>query len=176
MAQRQEQRAVALVWVQIKLQRWEECVDAKKYCWYFEGGYPIYFICRSYEDCCGTRCCVRALSVQRLWYFWLLLMMGVLLCCGAGFFIRRRMYPSSLSEEPSFNVSFTRHPCVTQGVQQPGAQHYGDPGGGVMSPLAPAYQVQPNGGNMMAHYPPPPSYCSHPPPPYEQVFQGSEKK
>lgn len=26
--------------------------------------------CRSYEDCCGTRCCVRALSIQRLWYFW----------------------------------------------------------------------------------------------------------
>ncbi|KAJ8374841.1 hypothetical protein SKAU_G00054210 [Synaphobranchus kaupii] len=49
--------------------------------------------CRSYEDCCGTRCCVRALSIQRLWYFWLLLMMGVLFCCGAGFFIRRRMYP-----------------------------------------------------------------------------------
>ncbi|XP_036935468.1 uncharacterized protein vopp1 isoform X2 [Acanthopagrus latus] len=21
-----------------------ECVEAKKYCWYFEGGYPIYFI------------------------------------------------------------------------------------------------------------------------------------
>uniref|UniRef100_A0A8C1E966 WW domain binding protein VOPP1 n=1 Tax=Cyprinus carpio carpio TaxID=630221 RepID=A0A8C1E966_CYPCA len=87
-----------------------ECIEAKKYCWYFEGGYPIYFICRSYEECCGTRCCVRALSIQRLWYFWLLLMMGVLFCCGAGFFIRRRMYPSALSEEPAFNVSFTRHP------------------------------------------------------------------
>ncbi|XP_064202166.1 uncharacterized protein LOC135260665 isoform X2 [Anguilla rostrata] len=104
-----------------------ECVDAKKYCWYFEGGYPIYFICRSYEDCCGTRCCVRALSVQRLWYFWLLLMMGVLLCCGAGFFIRRRMYPSSLSEEPSFNVSFTRHPCVTQETSLLHAAHVRTP-------------------------------------------------
>ncbi|KAK3571608.1 hypothetical protein QTP86_015345, partial [Hemibagrus guttatus] len=72
--------------------------------------------CRSYEDCCGTRCCVRALSIQRLWYFWLLLMMGVLFCCGAGFFIRRRMYPSPLSEEPAFNVSFTRHPVSTPGV------------------------------------------------------------
>uniref|UniRef100_A0A4W6ENC5 WW domain binding protein VOPP1 n=1 Tax=Lates calcarifer TaxID=8187 RepID=A0A4W6ENC5_LATCA len=79
------------------------CVEAKKYCWYFEGGYPIYFICRSYEDCCGTRCCVRALSIQRLWYFWVLLMMGVLFCCGAGFFIRRRMYPSPLRDEPAFN-------------------------------------------------------------------------
>uniref|UniRef100_A0A3B5AX98 Uncharacterized protein n=1 Tax=Stegastes partitus TaxID=144197 RepID=A0A3B5AX98_9TELE len=27
-------------------------------------------VCRSYEDCCGTRCCVRALSIQKLWYFW----------------------------------------------------------------------------------------------------------
>ncbi|KAI1902133.1 hypothetical protein AGOR_G00041570 [Albula goreensis] len=153
-----------------------ECIDAKKYCWYFEGGYPIYFICRSYEDCCGTRCCVRALSVQRLWYFWLLLMMGVLFCCGAGFFIRRRMYPSSLSEEPNFNVSFTRHPAATSGGQQPGSQHYGDPGGVMMSPLTPTYQVPPNAAHMMSHYPPPPSYCNHPPPPYEQVLQDSEKK
>uniref|UniRef100_A0A8P4KRP5 WW domain binding protein VOPP1 n=1 Tax=Dicentrarchus labrax TaxID=13489 RepID=A0A8P4KRP5_DICLA len=98
-----------------------ECVEAKKYCWYFEGGYPIYFICRSYEDCCGTRCCVRALSIQRLWYFWVLLMMGVLFCCGAGFFIRRRMYPSPLRDEPAFNVSFTRHPVTTPVSQQPGS-------------------------------------------------------
>ncbi|XP_051796784.1 uncharacterized protein vopp1b isoform X2 [Acanthochromis polyacanthus] len=99
-----------------------ECVEAKKYCWYFEGGYPIYFICRSYEDCCGTRCCVRALSIQRLWYFWVLLMMAVLFCCGAGFFIRRRMYPSHLRDEPAFNVSFTRHP-VTTPVSTMAARH-----------------------------------------------------
>nr|XP_057916087.1 vesicular, overexpressed in cancer, prosurvival protein 1 isoform X2 [Doryrhamphus excisus] len=92
-----------------------EAVEAKKYCWYFEGGYPIYFRCRSYEDCCGTRCCVRALSIQRLWYFWVLLMMAVLFCCGAGFFIRRRMYPSSLRDETAFNVSFTRHPVTSPG-------------------------------------------------------------
>ncbi|KAM9231974.1 WW domain binding protein VOPP1 isoform 2-T2 [Leptosomus discolor] len=47
-----------------------ECTEAKKHCWYFEGLYPTYYICRSYEDCCGSRCCVRALSIQRLWYFW----------------------------------------------------------------------------------------------------------
>ncbi|KAL0618848.1 Vesicular, overexpressed in cancer, prosurvival protein 1 [Plecturocebus cupreus] len=39
-----------------------------------------------------------------------LLMMGVLFCCGAGFFIRRRMYPPPLIEEPTFNVSYTRQP------------------------------------------------------------------
>ncbi|XP_032100067.1 vesicular, overexpressed in cancer, prosurvival protein 1 isoform X1 [Sapajus apella] len=87
-----------------------ECTEAKKHCWYFEGLYPTYYICRSYEDCCGSRCCVRALSIQRLWYFWFLLMMGVLFCCGAGFFIRRRMYPPPLIEEPAFNVSYTRQP------------------------------------------------------------------
>uniref|UniRef100_A0A8C9P3I6 WW domain binding protein VOPP1 n=1 Tax=Spermophilus dauricus TaxID=99837 RepID=A0A8C9P3I6_SPEDA len=86
------------------------CTEAKKHCWYFEGLYPTYYICRSYEDCCGSRCCVRALSIQRLWYFWFLLMMGVLFCCGAGFFIRRRMYPPPLIEEPAFNVSYTRQP------------------------------------------------------------------
>ncbi|KAM9681239.1 WW domain binding protein VOPP1 isoform 1-T1 [Dama dama] len=47
-----------------------ECTEAKKHCWYFEGLYPTYYICRPYEDCCGSRCCVRALSIQRLWYFW----------------------------------------------------------------------------------------------------------
>ncbi|XP_016107027.1 vesicular, overexpressed in cancer, prosurvival protein 1-like [Sinocyclocheilus grahami] len=83
--------------------------------------------CRSYEDCCGTRCCVRALSIQRLWYFWLLLMMGVFFCCGAGFFIRRRMYPSALSEEPAFNVSFTRQP-----VSSPGQRH-------TIRPSSPSY-------------------------------------
>ncbi|XP_054582223.1 vesicular, overexpressed in cancer, prosurvival protein 1 isoform X3 [Eptesicus fuscus] len=87
-----------------------ECTEAKKHCWYFEGLYPTYYICRPYEDCCGSRCCVRALSIQRLWYFWFLLMMGVLFCCGAGFFIRRRMYPPPLIEEPAFNVSYSRQP------------------------------------------------------------------
>ncbi|KAF6302190.1 VOPP1 WW domain binding protein [Rhinolophus ferrumequinum] len=87
-----------------------ESTEAKKHCWYFEGLYPTYYICRPYEDCCGSRCCVRALSVQRLWYFWFLLMVGVLFCCGAGFFIRRRMYPPPLIEEPAFNVSYTRQP------------------------------------------------------------------
>ncbi|XP_030623488.1 vesicular, overexpressed in cancer, prosurvival protein 1 [Chanos chanos] len=153
-----------------------ECIEAKKYCWYFEGGYPIYFICRSYEDCCGTRCCVRALSIQRLWYFWLLLMMGVLFCCGAGFFIRRRMYPSPLSEEPAFNVSFTRQPVSTPVSQQPGIQGFGDPAATMTTPLTPAYPVQPNGAHMMNAYPPPPSYCNHPPPPYDQVFNTTEKK
>ncbi|XP_030205194.1 vesicular, overexpressed in cancer, prosurvival protein 1 [Gadus morhua] len=158
-----------------------ECVEGKKYCWYFEGGYPIYFICRSYEDCCGTRCCVRALSIQRLWYFWLLLMMGVLFCCGAGFFIRRRMYPSVLSDEPAFNVSFTRQAVATPVLQQPGTlqgfgvnSRMGDPG---VSTAAPAYPSQPGAAHpMMSSYPPPPSYCNHPPPSYDQLFHDAADK
>uniref|UniRef100_A0A673TK93 WW domain binding protein VOPP1 n=1 Tax=Suricata suricatta TaxID=37032 RepID=A0A673TK93_SURSU len=105
---RQPRRAAALL-----LGLLVECTEAKKHCWYFEGLYPTYYICRPYEDCCGSRCCVRALSIQRLWYFWFLLMMGVLFCCGAGFFIRRRMYPPPLIEEPAFNVSYTRQPPNT---------------------------------------------------------------
>ncbi|KAF0028364.1 hypothetical protein F2P81_019451 [Scophthalmus maximus] len=139
-------------------------------------------ICRSYEDCCGTRCCVRALSIQRLWYFWVLLMMGVLFCCGAGFFIRRRMYPSPLRDEPAFNVSFTRHPVTSPVSQQPGSMQGfgvngmtgGDPG---VTMTLPAYAAQPGSAHMMlASYPPPPSYCNHPPPSYEQIFQNSDKK
>ncbi|XP_060776693.1 WW domain binding protein VOPP1 [Neoarius graeffei] len=163
--------ALLMLWLFI------ECIEAKKYCWYFQEGYPTYFICRSYEDCCGTRCCVRALSIQRLWYFWLLLMMGVLFCCGAGFFIRRRMYPSPLSEEPAFNVSFTRHPASTPVSQQPGIQGYGDPSVAMTMPLAPAYPGQPSStAHMMSSYPPPPSYCNHPPPSYDQIFKTTEKK
>ncbi|XP_043920753.1 vesicular, overexpressed in cancer, prosurvival protein 1 [Protopterus annectens] len=152
-----------------------ECIEAKKHCWYFESGYPTYFICHSYEDCCGTRCCVRALSIQRLWYFWFLLMVGLLFCCGTGFFIRRRMYPPPLSEEPAF-VTFTRQPAsTTGGTQQSGPQYYTDPGGPAVTPVAPAFQVQPNSPHMHMVYPPPPSYCNLPPPPYEQVVKSSEK-
>ncbi|MXQ89054.1 hypothetical protein E5288_WYG019997 [Bos mutus] len=132
--------------------------------------------CRPYEDCCGSRCCVRALSIQRLWYFWFLLMMGVLFCCGAGFFIRRRMYPPPLIEEPAFNVSYTRQPQnPTPGAQPLGLPYYTDPGGSGMNPagnpVAMAFQVQPNSSQGSTAYPPPPSYCNTPPPPYEQVVK-----
>lgn len=119
---------------------------------------------------------MRALSIQRLWYFWFLLMMGVLFCCGAGFFIRRRMYPPPLIEEPAFNVSYTRQPQnPTPGAQPLGLPYYTDPGGSGMNPagnpVAMAFQVQPNSSQGSTAYPPPPSYCNTPPPPYEQVVK-----
>uniref|UniRef100_A0A2K6TSI9 WW domain binding protein VOPP1 n=1 Tax=Saimiri boliviensis boliviensis TaxID=39432 RepID=A0A2K6TSI9_SAIBB len=182
--------ALATHWVREKVRRkdWEDqrtrsfscfylqCTEAKKHCWYFEGLYPTYYICRSYEDCCGSRCCVRALSIQRLWYFWFLLMMGVLFCCGAGFFIRRRMYPPPLIEEPAFNVSYTRQPPNPgPGAQQPGPPYYTDPGGPGMNPvgnsMAMAFQVPPNSPQGSVACPPPPAYCNTPPPPYEQVVK-----
>nr|XP_016850166.1 PREDICTED: vesicular, overexpressed in cancer, prosurvival protein 1 [Anolis carolinensis] len=148
--------------------------DAKKQCWYFEGVYPTYYVCRSYEDCCGSRCCVRTLSIQRLWYFWFLLMMGVLFCCGAGFFIRRRMYPPPLVDETTYNVSYTRPPNPnTAGTQQPGMAYYPEPEGAVISPMAMTYHVQPKFPHMNPIYPPPPSYCNTPPPPYEQAVKSS---
>uniref|UniRef100_A0A8C0QGH3 WW domain binding protein VOPP1 n=2 Tax=Canis lupus familiaris TaxID=9615 RepID=A0A8C0QGH3_CANLF len=105
-----------------------------------------------------------------------LLMMGVLFCCGAGFFIRRRMYPPPLIEEPAFNVSYTRQPPnPAPGGQQPGLPYYTDPGGPGMNPagnpMAMAFQVQPNSPQGSTAYPPPPSYCNTPPPPYEQVVK-----
>ncbi|XP_062336695.1 WW domain binding protein VOPP1-like isoform X2 [Osmerus eperlanus] len=127
----------------------DECSANKKYCWYFEGGYPIYFM--------------------------LVLMLGVVFCCGAGVFLRRRMYPSPIPDEPnSFNVHFTRQPITTSGLQRNVLQNYGDPGGGVM--LSPAYPLQPHPSHATASYPPPPAYCSLPPPPYEQVQQETQKK
>lgn len=59
---------------------------------------------------CAYQKILNYLSLARL-----MLMMGVLFCCGAGFFIRRRMYPLPLSVEPAFNVSFTRQPVSTPG-------------------------------------------------------------
>ncbi|XP_051839991.1 vesicular, overexpressed in cancer, prosurvival protein 1 isoform X2 [Antechinus flavipes] len=104
-----------------------------------------------------------------------LLMMGVLFCCGAGFFIRRRMYPPPLVEEPTFNVSYTRQPTnPAAGAQQPGMPYYTDPGGAVMNPMAMAFHVQPNSPQGTPVYPPPPSYCNTPPPPYEQVVKSSK--
>ncbi|NXE22955.1 VOPP1 protein, partial [Ardeotis kori] len=110
-----------------------------------------------------------------LWSFLrFLLMMGVLFCCGAGFFIRRRMYPPPLVEEPTFNVSYTRQPVnAASGSQQPGVPYYTDPGGPVMNPMAMAFHVQPNSPQGNPVYPPPPSYCNTPPPPYEQVVKSS---
>lgn len=46
-----------------------------------------------------------------------LLMMGVLFCCGAGFFIRRRLHPPQMTDEPPFTVGFTRQPVNTTGCQ-----------------------------------------------------------
>ncbi|XP_020935007.1 vesicular, overexpressed in cancer, prosurvival protein 1 isoform X4 [Sus scrofa] len=105
-----------------------------------------------------------------------LLMMGVLFCCGAGFFIRRRMYPPPLIEEPAFNVSYTRQPPTpAPGAQQLGLPYYTDPGGPGLNPagnpVAMAFQVQPNSPQGSMAYPPPPSYCNTPPPPYEQVVK-----
>uniref|UniRef100_A0A8C0QKF0 WW domain binding protein VOPP1 n=1 Tax=Canis lupus familiaris TaxID=9615 RepID=A0A8C0QKF0_CANLF len=118
----------------------------------------------------GWRRCCSGCS----WRF--LLMMGVLFCCGAGFFIRRRMYPPPLIEEPAFNVSYTRQPPnPAPGGQQPGLPYYTDPGGPGMNPagnpMAMAFQVQPNSPQGSTAYPPPPSYCNTPPPPYEQVVK-----
>ncbi|XP_053570525.1 vesicular, overexpressed in cancer, prosurvival protein 1 [Bombina bombina] len=148
-----------------------ECSEAKKHCWYFEGLYPTYYICHAYEDCCGSRCCIRALSIQRLWYFWFLLMMGFLFCCGAGFFIRRRMYPPMLVEEPTFNVSYTRQPVGPPAPQQPGTPYYSDPGGATGSTLTPPYNFKPSTPQGNPAFPPPPSYCNTPPPPYEEVVK-----
>ncbi|ELW65776.1 Vesicular, overexpressed in cancer, prosurvival protein 1 [Tupaia chinensis] len=59
------------------------------------------------ELCPRCQSCYVTFALGQLWF---LLMMGVLFCCGAGFFIRRRMYPPPLIEEPAFNVSYTRQP------------------------------------------------------------------
>lgn len=48
-----------------------------------------------------------------------LVMMGVLFCCGAGFFIRRRVNPPPLTDEPAFSVSYTPQPAAPAPGQPP---------------------------------------------------------
>ncbi|XP_069768827.1 WW domain binding protein VOPP1 isoform X4 [Narcine bancroftii] len=56
-----------------------------------------------------------------------LLMMGVLFCCGAGFFIRRRLHPPQMTDDPPFTVGFTRQPVNTTGCQTTGKKGSEDP-------------------------------------------------
>ncbi|KAG5286826.1 hypothetical protein AALO_G00019200 [Alosa alosa] len=145
----------------------------KKYCWYFEGGYPIYFICRSYEDCCDTECCVRALSIQKIWYFWLLLLLAILFCCGVGFLFRRRIYASAIPEEATFDVSFTSHPVSATGLHETDLNSYRGPQGLLFSP---PYPGQPHALHLSVPYAAPPAYSSQPPPSYEQAVKDSQKR
>ncbi|XP_077083188.1 WW domain binding protein VOPP1 isoform X2 [Siphateles boraxobius] len=136
-----------------------ETLAEKKDCWYFEGDYPVYFICKTYEDCCGTQCCVRALSAQSIWFF-----------C-TGYFIRRRVHPYPPPGEPDFNVAFTRHPIMSPGLRQAGFRSYGDSETAIISTV---YPVQTHTSHMTAVYSAMP--YSQPPPPYDQAMQDSQKK
>ncbi|KAK7159104.1 hypothetical protein R3I94_005443 [Phoxinus phoxinus] len=148
-----------------------ETVAEKKDCWYVEGDYPVYFICKTYEDCCGTHCCVRVLSAQRIWFFWLLLIIGILCCCSTGYFIRRRVHPYPPPGEPDFNVAFTRYPIMSPGLRQAGFHSYGDSETAIISTV---YPVQTQPSHMTAVYSGLP--YSQPPPPYDQAMQDSQKK
>ncbi|XP_051554328.1 vesicular, overexpressed in cancer, prosurvival protein 1 [Myxocyprinus asiaticus] len=150
-----------------------ETIAEKKYCWYFEGGDPVYLICKTYEECCGTQCCVRALSIQRIWYFWLLLMIGILCCCSAGYFIRRRLHLSSLPEAPDFKVAFTRHPIISPGPRQTGFQSYGDSETAAILTVNP---VQTHPSHLTAVYSALPSHYGQPPPSYDQTMQDLRNK
>ncbi|XP_067309921.1 VOPP1 WW domain binding protein a isoform X2 [Pseudorasbora parva] len=136
-----------------------ETVAEKKYCWYFEGDYPVYFICKTYEDCCGTQCCVRALSVPKIWYF-----------C-TGYFIRRRVHPYPPPGEPDYNVAFTRHPIISPGLCQAGFHSYGDSETAVISTV---YPVRTHPSHATAVYSTLP--YSQPPPSYDQAMKDSQKK
>lgn len=45
----------------------------------------------------------------------LLLVIAIVSCCGAGYFIRRRVHTYTLPDRPDFNVTFTRHPILSPG-------------------------------------------------------------
>uniref|UniRef100_A0A671NJM8 WW domain binding protein VOPP1 n=1 Tax=Sinocyclocheilus anshuiensis TaxID=1608454 RepID=A0A671NJM8_9TELE len=127
--------------------------------------------CKTYEDCCGTQCCVRALSVQRIWYFWLLLIIGILCCCSTGYFIHRRVHPRDLIFTwPSPDMYCF---CVLVGLRQAGFHNYGDSETAVISTV---YKVQTHPGPVTAVYSALPSHYRQPPPSYDQVMQDSQKK
>ncbi|XP_052404701.1 vesicular, overexpressed in cancer, prosurvival protein 1 isoform X5 [Carassius gibelio] len=116
-----------------------ETVAEKKYCWYFEGDYPVYFV--------------------------LLLIIGILCCCSTGYFIRRRVHPYPPPDRPEFNVAFTRQPIISPGLHQAGFHNYGDSETAVISTV---YQVQTHPGHVTAVYSAVPSHYRQPPPSYEQ--------
>ncbi|CAG0887733.1 unnamed protein product [Darwinula stevensoni] len=66
-------------------------------CSYVDNSLQVFhFQCRSYQYCCGFSCCLSpALSFYRLWYFWLLMLLAVLVCSGGGCWYRlyRRPQP-----------------------------------------------------------------------------------
>ncbi|XP_065132330.1 WW domain binding protein VOPP1 isoform X3 [Paramisgurnus dabryanus] len=120
-----------------------ETVAEKKYCWYFEEGYPVYFV--------------------------LLLVIAIAICCGAGYFLRRRVH--TISDRPDFNVTFTRHPIISPGLGQSG--FYGESETAVIST---AYPVRTHPGHMTAVYSALPPYYCQPPPSYDQAIRDSQKK
>ncbi|CAM9432351.1 WW domain binding protein VOPP1 [Lampetra fluviatilis] len=81
-----------------------------KYCNYHKDGFSRPFTCPPYEDCCGKKCCVRVISLYRIWYFWFCLLLGILFCCGSGLWLRRRyLGPRGIASQPPLTVTYTAH-------------------------------------------------------------------
>lgn len=45
------------------------------------------YTCHKHQTCCGSGCCDKVYAV---WYVWVILLLSILLCCGAGWFIKRK--------------------------------------------------------------------------------------
>ncbi|KAA0719168.1 EGFR-coamplified and overexpressed protein -like protein [Triplophysa tibetana] len=103
----------------------------------------------------------------------LLLLIGIVSCCGAGYFIRRRVHTYTLPDGPDFNVTFTRHPILSPGLRHFGFQSYGDAETTVTST---AYPVRTHSAQVTTVYPVLPPYYSQPPPSYDQAIKDSQRK
>lgn len=170
-------------------------VVESRYCTHTDAnGSTTYVMCASYEYCCGRSCCRSpTLTFYQLWYFWLLVILTLLLCSGAGWWYRFR-YHGHIYTQPSVpgtNAFYypqsdqvylpaqsmykdVRYPQQAYGPPPAtGASHgsqqyqYGPPySGGMGQPIAP-----PLIGAASVSTPPQPPPYAEPPPSYESVIR-----
>lgn len=136
----------------------------------------------------------------------LLLVIAIVSCCGAGYFIRRRVHTYTLPDRPDFNVTFTRHPilspgdptshiiphsvrvqhsmvswcslCILDGSVATGLRQVGfqSYGDAETTVISTAYPMRTHPAQVTTVYPVLPPYYSQPPPSYDQAIKDSQKK
>ncbi|XP_019635068.1 PREDICTED: vesicular, overexpressed in cancer, prosurvival protein 1-like [Branchiostoma belcheri] len=160
-----------------------------RYCYAdYNNGQGQYFNCHQGEYCCGTKCCINtAGAFYSLWYFWLIVLMGIILCSSGGFWYRRRYYQQRIVttiERQGQNgfVARTTHtmeelPSSTDSYCGPRAVAISQSATTANVPNVPVYPVKytiTHTGPYPYPYPYPMPPPNGPPPPYTQAVIGPQ--